>query len=65
MNAKNIILSLLAAAVIAAAPAASIAANAEQGIEPDKTVLDAMLYNVAKHVGAMHVALEGKTAKFT
>ena len=39
----------------------SIAAHAEQGIEPDKTVLDAMLYNVAKHIGAMHVALEGKT----
>ena len=39
----------------------SIAANAEQGIMPDKLVLDAMLYNVAKHIGAMHVALEGKT----
>lgn len=39
----------------------TIAANAEQGIEPDKLVLDAMLYNVAKHIGAMHVALEGKT----
>ncbi len=39
----------------------TIAANAEQGIEPDKLVLDAMLYNVAKHIGAMHVALGGKT----
>lgn len=39
----------------------TIASNAEQGIEPDKGVLDAMLYNVAKHIGAMHVALEGKT----
>lgn len=38
-----------------------IAANAEQGIEPDKSVLDAMLYNVAKHVGAMHVTLGGET----
>lgn len=38
----------------------SIAANAEQGVEPDKSVLDAMLYNVAKQIGAMFVALEGK-----
>ena len=34
MNAKNIILSLLAAAVIAAAPAAAIAADAEQPARP-------------------------------
>jgi Spy/CpxP family protein refolding chaperone len=34
MNAKNIILSLLAAAVIAAAPAAAIAADAEQPSRP-------------------------------
>ena len=26
-----------------------------------RLVLDAMLYNVAKHIGAMHVALGGKT----
>ncbi len=39
----------------------TIAAHAEQGIMPDKLVLDSMLYNVAKHIGSMHVALEGNT----
>lgn len=38
----------------------TIAANAAQGMQPDKSVLDAMLYNVAKQIGAMFVALEGK-----
>lgn len=38
----------------------SIAARAEAGEEPDKGVLDAMLYTVAKQVGAMHVALLGR-----
>ena len=34
MNAKNVLLSLLAAAVIAAAPAAAIAAETEQPARP-------------------------------
>lgn len=38
----------------------SIAARAEAGEEPDKGVLDAMLYTVAKQVGAMYVTLHGQ-----
>ena len=39
---------------------ASIAHKAETGEEPYKGVLDAMLYTVAKQVGAMYVSLRGK-----
>lgn len=38
----------------------SIAARAEAGEEPDKSVLDAMLYTVAKQIGAMYVTLLGQ-----
>lgn len=38
----------------------TIARKAEEGEEPYKGVLDAMLYTVAKQVGAMYVALRGK-----
>lgn len=38
----------------------TIAAHAEQGDEPWKSVLDAMLYTIAKQIGAMFVTLEGK-----
>lgn len=37
-----------------------ISRKAENGEEPYKSVLDAMVYNVAKSVGAMYVALLGK-----
>ncbi len=39
---------------------AMIATRAERGEEPYRTVLDAMLYNVAKEVGARAVSLRGK-----
>lgn len=38
----------------------TIASCAERGEEPYKSVLDAMLYNVAKQVGAMYVTLLGE-----
>jgi len=38
----------------------TVASKAEQGEEPWRPVLDAMLYTVAKQIGAMFVALEGK-----
>ena len=38
----------------------TIAAKAEAGEEPFKSVLDAMLYTVAKEVGARYVALRGQ-----
>lgn len=38
----------------------TIAAEAEQGKEPWKGVLDAMLYAIAKQIGAMFVALKGQ-----
>jgi len=38
----------------------TIARRAEDGDEPCRTVLDAMLYTVAKQIGAMHVALHGE-----
>jgi len=38
----------------------TVSREAEQGNEPYRTVLDAMLYNVAKQVGAMYVALDGQ-----
>lgn len=38
----------------------TVAREAEEGNEPYRTVLDAMLYSVAKQVGAMYVALDGK-----
>ena len=38
----------------------TITSKAEEGEEPFKGVLDAMLYTVAKQVGAMFVALQGK-----
>lgn len=34
--------------------------QAENGEQPYKEVLDAMLYTIAKQIGAMYVALEGK-----
>lgn len=37
----------------------TISAHAEQGDEPWKSVLDAMLYTVSKQIGAMFVALKG------
>lgn len=39
---------------------ATISCKAEAGEEPYKGVLDAMLYTVAKQVGAMYVALSGR-----
>lgn len=38
----------------------TISRKAAEGEEPYKTVLDAMVYTVAKQIGAMFVALEGK-----
>ena len=38
----------------------TIAAEAEAGEQPHATVLDAMMYNVAKHIGSMYVALGGQ-----
>lgn len=38
----------------------TIARDAEEGEEPCRTVLDAMLYTVAKQIGAMHVCLHGE-----
>ncbi|NPD91019.1 butyrate kinase [Xylanibacter muris] len=38
----------------------TISAKAEAGEEPYRLVLDAMLYTVAKQIGAMYVALTGK-----
>ncbi len=38
----------------------TIASKAEQGEEPFKEVLDAMLYTIAKQVGAMFVTLRGQ-----
>ena len=38
----------------------TISAEAEKGDEPYKTLLDAMVYTIAKQVGAMYVALQGK-----
>ncbi len=38
----------------------TIASMAEQGEQPHKKVLDAMIYNVAKQIGAMYVALDGR-----
>ncbi len=38
----------------------TIASEAEQGNQPYKDVLDAMIYTVAKQIGAMYVALDGK-----
>lgn len=38
----------------------TISRKAEEGEEPFKGVLDAMLYTVAKQIGAMYVALDGK-----
>lgn len=37
----------------------TVASEAEQGNEPYKSVLNAMLYTVAKQIGAMYVALQG------
>lgn len=39
----------------------TIASMAEKGKEPYNTLLDAMLYNIAKQIGSMHVALQGQT----
>lgn len=38
----------------------TISRMAEEGEEPHRTVLDAMLYAVAKQIGAMHVSLHGR-----
>ncbi len=38
----------------------TISQNAEQGIEPYRSVLDAMLYTIAKQIGAMYVTLLGQ-----
>lgn len=38
----------------------TVASKAEQGEEPWREVLEAMLYTVAKQIGAMYVALEGQ-----
>ena len=38
----------------------TVASKAEQGEEPFHSVLEAMLYTVAKQIGAMYVALMGK-----
>lgn len=38
----------------------TVSREAENGNEPYRTVLDAMLYSVAKQVGAMYVALDGQ-----
>lgn len=37
----------------------TIARQAEEGEEPHRTALEAMLYTVAKQIGAMHVAMKG------
>lgn len=37
-----------------------ISHRAEQGEEPYKSVLDAMIYSIAKYIGSMYVALLGK-----
>jgi butyrate kinase len=39
----------------------TITREAEEGEEPVRTILNAMLYTIAKQIGAMHIALEGKT----
>lgn len=39
----------------------NVAAKAEEGYEPYRTVVNAMMYNVAKQTGAMHVTLQGRT----
>lgn len=39
----------------------TIDSKAEAGTEPYHTLVEAMLYTIAKQIGAMHVALEGKT----
>lgn len=39
----------------------TVSRKAEDGEEPYRTVLDAMLYTVAKQIGAMHVTLLGQT----
>jgi len=38
----------------------TIAAKAEEGEEPYKSVVDAMFYTVAREVGARYVALKGQ-----
>ena len=38
----------------------TISRNVEEGDEHAKNVVDAMLYTIAKQIGAMHVALVGK-----
>ena len=38
----------------------TISAEAERGVEPYKTLLDAMIYTIAKQIGAMYVAMQGK-----
>lgn len=38
----------------------TISAEAEKGEEPYKTLLDAMVYTIAKQIGAMYVAMQGK-----
>lgn len=38
----------------------TISAEAEKGEEPYKTLLDAMIYTIAKQIGAMYVAMHGK-----
>jgi len=38
----------------------TVASRAEQGEEPWRSVLEAMLYTVAKQIGAMHVVLAGR-----
>lgn len=38
----------------------TIASEAEKGTEPHRTALAAMLYTVAKQIGAMHVAMRGQ-----
>ena len=43
----------------------TIAAEAERGNEPYHSALRAMLYTVAKQIGAMHVALCGKVYDFS
>lgn len=39
----------------------TITREAEEGEEPYCSVLNAMLYTIAKQIGAMHIALDGKT----
>lgn len=48
------------AALVNTTDVAKVAEKAERGREPYKLALDAMLYNVAKDVGARAVALRGK-----